>query len=199
MATRAGSGTTLSEPDGVGFDAAGNLYVSNFHNLVSTFPAAAGKAAQTLSGAATGLDGPAGVLVISAPVAATLPNAGISQVSATVPARVIPDGAPTSYSFQYGTTTAYGTSTATINIGTGPGPQNVFATLRRLKPGTTYHYRVVASRFRRQRAGRRPDVHHRATRSRVDADGLRQQRPGSAGHQLERAAEHRRLPRGLAR
>jgi sugar lactone lactonase YvrE len=148
VATIAGAATKLTEPDALGFDGAGNLFVGDFHNLVAVFaPGATGNVApqQLIAGAATALDGVSGLLVVSAPVATTLPAAGLSQSSATLAATVLPHGTPTSYHFEYGTTTSYGSTTATVSAGAGPGPQAAFASISGLSAGTTYHYRVVAT------------------------------------------------------
>ena len=147
-ATIAGAATKLTEPDALGFDSAGNLFVGDFHNLVAVFaPGATGNITpqQVITGAATALDGVSGLLVVSVPAATTLPAAGLSQSSATLAATVLPHGTPTSYHFEYGTTTSYGSATATVNAGARPGPQAAFASISGLSAGTTYHYRVVAT------------------------------------------------------
>jgi sugar lactone lactonase YvrE len=148
VATIAGAATKLTQPDALGFDGAGDLFVGDFHNLVAVFsPGATGNVApqQVLTGAATGLDGVSGLLVASTPVATTLPAAGLSQTSATLAATVVPHGTPTSYHFEYGITAAYGSSTATMNGGAGSGPQTALASIAGLSAGTSYHYRVVAT------------------------------------------------------
>lgn len=60
---------------------------------------------------------------------------------------VNPRAHETTYTFQYGTTTAYGQSAPTppIAIGSGVEDKQVVWTLFGLTPGTTYHYRVVAT------------------------------------------------------
>jgi sugar lactone lactonase YvrE len=148
VATIAGSATKLTEPDAVGIDDAGNLFVGDFHNLVAVFaPGATGKVApqRVITGAATALDGVSGLLVVDAPTATTLPAPGLSQTTAALAATVVPHGTPTSYHFEYGATTAYGSATATVNAGAGPGPRAAFASIAGLSAGTTYHYRVVAT------------------------------------------------------
>jgi sugar lactone lactonase YvrE len=148
VATIGGAVTTLNQPLGLGFDSAGNLYVVDFGNAVAVFaPGATGNVAplRVISGAATGLDGPQGVLVASAAGGTTAPVAGTSETTATLAATVVPHGTPTSYHFQYGTTTAYGSNSASFNAGAGPGPRSVFGTVTGLTPGRTYHYRVVAT------------------------------------------------------
>jgi hypothetical protein len=55
-----------------------------------------------------------------------------------------PNSSPTSYYFEYGTDTSYGSSTTSTNVGAGAGDQSVIATLTGLAAGTTYHFRLVA-------------------------------------------------------
>jgi phosphodiesterase/alkaline phosphatase D-like protein len=72
---------------------------------------------------------------------------GITQTTAILNAQIDPNNQATSYHFQYGTSSAYG-SEAPIpdaTIGSGYGNTNVGQPLTGLKPDTTYHYRVVAS------------------------------------------------------
>jgi hypothetical protein len=78
------------------------------------------------------------------PAVVTGPASGVSSTLATVNGTVNPQGQPTSYHFQYGTTTGYGSLTATMNAGSGTTNVAVLAKLAGLKPGTTYHYRLVA-------------------------------------------------------
>ena len=81
-----------------------------------------------------------------APLATTEGASEISASEATLAAVVDPSGANTSYKFEYGTTTAYG-STFPANpgsVGSEAGPESVSETLNGLSEDTTYHYRVVA-------------------------------------------------------
>jgi DNA-binding beta-propeller fold protein YncE len=69
------------------------------------------------------------------------------QTHATLQAQINPDGRETTYSFEYGETTSYGTSVPlpAQAIGAGQQPVSVPASeLSGLTLGTTYHYRVVA-------------------------------------------------------
>jgi sugar lactone lactonase YvrE len=146
--TLGGAATKLSEPNGLGLDASGQLYVGNFTNLVTVFRrGAAGDVApvRTLAGTATALDGVTALLVVSAPSATTLPTAGLSATTAELAGTISPHGGPTSYYFQYGPTTAYGSTTVPVNAGAGPGPKNVFATITHLTPSTVTHYRIVTT------------------------------------------------------
>jgi hypothetical protein len=66
--------------------------------------------------------------------------------AATLNAQIDPKGAKTSYFFEYGTTKTYGTSTTeTVLEGSLTATDTATATIPRLQPGMTYHYRVVAA------------------------------------------------------
>jgi hypothetical protein len=56
-----------------------------------------------------------------------------------------PHGAATTYHFEYGTDTSYGRSTPETDGGSGDGDELVTESTGRLTPGTTYHFRVVAT------------------------------------------------------
>ena len=82
---------------------------------------------------------------IGAPSATTRAASGITASNATLNASINPDGAATSYYFQYGLTTNYGSLTAINNLSTGNTPVTVSNALSGLPFGTQYHVRVVAS------------------------------------------------------
>ncbi|MGH2926778.1 MAG: diguanylate cyclase, partial [Solirubrobacteraceae bacterium] len=69
----------------------------------------------------------------------------VSPSGATLRGQVTANAQATSYHFDYGTTTAYGAATPAQSAGAGLGAVSVSAALSRLTPGTTYHYRLVAS------------------------------------------------------
>jgi hypothetical protein len=71
-----------------------------------------------------------------------------SPRQAFVTGSVDPNGASTTYHFEYGTTTAYGSSTAPVGPVTGWEPQPVLGTLKGLKGSTYYHFRLVAQNER---------------------------------------------------
>jgi NHL repeat len=56
-------------------------------------------------------------------------------------------GTSTTYHFQYGTSTGYGSSVPVPDgtLGTGPDPQEATDALTGLSPSTTYHFRIVAT------------------------------------------------------
>jgi hypothetical protein len=70
---------------------------------------------------------------------------GVGSSSAVVHATVEPGGVPTSYYFEYGTSTEYGSRTPSESAGASLGTVAVSAPVEGLSPDTTYHFRVVAS------------------------------------------------------
>ena len=54
------------------------------------------------------------------------------------------NGLSTTRWFEYGTTTGYGTKTSSTSAGSGTSANSATASVKNLKPGTTYHYRLVA-------------------------------------------------------
>src|SRR5579864_7897519 len=87
----------------------------------------------------------AAAVAASTPTVTTGPVTAIGPTTATVAGTVNPNGAATTWHVEYGTTTGYGSETPSINIGSGTSAVSVSADLSGLKPGTTYHYRVVAT------------------------------------------------------
>ena len=86
--------------------------------------------------------------LIDSESAEVVPDKKTGQTSATLQAQITPDKRETTYSFQYGETTAYGTSVPATPAGIGASANPVSvpaAEVSGLKIGTTYHYRVVAS------------------------------------------------------
>jgi NHL repeat len=68
-----------------------------------------------------------------------------TATSAQVRGRINPNNLPTSYYVEYGPTTAYGQTTAVASAGSSGSERLVVSTLSGLSPGTTYHYRFVAT------------------------------------------------------
>ena len=79
------------------------------------------------------------------PGATTGPASALTADSATLGGDVEAHGVPTSYWFEYGTTTAYGTTTPAADAGAGTSAVAAAASLAGLSPATTYHYRLVAA------------------------------------------------------
>lgn len=85
---------------------------------------------------------------VYAPIVTTDAASSIGTTTATLNGHVDNQGLQTSYYFQYGTTTSYGSSTASANYGNNGqfnGSSAVSANLTGLATNTTYHYRIVAS------------------------------------------------------
>jgi photosystem II stability/assembly factor-like uncharacterized protein len=80
-----------------------------------------------------------------APAPSTLTlGASVGSTGAQVTGSVNPNGALTTYWFEYGTTTSFGAQTTTTSAGAGSSPVPVEAVLTGLSQATTYHYRLVA-------------------------------------------------------
>src|SRR5581483_1081902 len=89
---------------------------------------------------------PAGAGAAAAPTATTSPvdPTTLTNDGATLSGVVVPNGANTSYWFQWGHTTAYGHFTTFFPAGNAKAPAQVpvDVPLFGLKPTTTYHYRL---------------------------------------------------------
>jgi hypothetical protein len=83
-------------------------------------------------------------LTATAPAAVTAAATSVGATSATLNGSVNPNGVATSWYFEYGTTTGYGSTTSSKNAGSGTSSVAVTASLTNLAGGTTYHYRLVA-------------------------------------------------------
>jgi hypothetical protein len=114
--------------DGLGLDGLGNVWFDEeFANAIGELippPPAAGPTVVTGSPSAVG------------------------TTSATVSGSVNPNGQATTYHFDYGTSTSYGSQAPAPpdpSAGSGSASQAVSASLTGLSPGTTYHHRLVAT------------------------------------------------------
>jgi hypothetical protein len=79
------------------------------------------------------------------PLVSTGSASGLTSNSATLAGTVDPNGHAAGWYFQYGTTSGYGVQTPTRSSSSRTGSRNVTEAIGNLKPGTTYHYRLVAS------------------------------------------------------
>ena len=77
-----------------------------------------------------------------APVVTTQPATGLGATFAMLHGLVNPMDHATTWRFDWGETTAYGSSTAPADAGAGTGAVPVSDEIDGLKPHTTYHYRV---------------------------------------------------------
>lgn len=118
--------------DGLSLDnAAGNLWFDEeFANAIGELPAPA--------------PAPGG----TAPTVVTGSSSAVGTTSAMVAGSVNPNGQATTYHFDYGTSTGYGSQAPAPpdpSAGSGTTSQAVSANLTGLSPATTYHYRLVAT------------------------------------------------------
>lgn len=82
-----------------------------------------------------------------APIATTEAASALTEAGATLKGQVNPHGYATTYQFEYGETTSYGTKVPLTAESVGSGKVNVAVSnaISGLKKGTTYHYRVSAT------------------------------------------------------
>jgi hypothetical protein len=99
--------------------------------------------ATSSAGTSTGSDGI--FTTPSAPGVVTGAATSVAGTSATLNGTVDPNGEPTTYSFQYGTTAAYGSSTAQASIAAGTSVISVSAPVSGLAASQTYHFRLIAT------------------------------------------------------
>jgi hypothetical protein len=108
------------------------------------------------AGAAPALDGSVPVLGgatvrttsdARAPRAATITATAVTNGNATLLGTVDPNGSATSYRFEWGETTAYGDSVPAVDapVASDHAVHDVVQRLGGLAPGTTYHFRLVAT------------------------------------------------------
>jgi hypothetical protein len=110
---------------------------------------------QYLCYAKAGYDGPTGEgtpdgslqLAGGPPAVATRAASAVSTSAATLNGTIDPNDLETSYHFEYGTGTSYGTSVPLPSAvgGSGKLPEEVGQAITGLKPDTTYHYRLTAT------------------------------------------------------
>jgi hypothetical protein len=69
----------------------------------------------------------------------------VAATTAVLRAYVDPNGRPTTYVFEYGTTTSYGSQTTQASAGASDDWKLVTMAATGLEPSTTYHFRAVAT------------------------------------------------------
>jgi len=163
-------GTSASSPLIAGTMALANAYTRSFPGAEALYLEAAqsgtgalddvtsgsnGSCGSYLCEAGPGYDGPTGlgsplgapVVLSSSPTAVTGTTSSLAHTTGTVNATVNPNGGEVSECrFEYGTTSAYGSSAACASSpGSGGSPVAVSASLTGLSANTTYHFRISAS------------------------------------------------------
>jgi phosphodiesterase/alkaline phosphatase D-like protein len=81
----------------------------------------------------------------AAPAVVTGAATSVTPTSATLNGSVDPNGRATTWFFEYGTSTSYGTRTAAKDAGSGGSAVAVSAPVANLAGGRVYHYRLVAT------------------------------------------------------
>ena len=79
------------------------------------------------------------------PTVSTDPATDITETSATLNGTIDPGGVQSSYRYEYGLDTNYGTTTDPVDAGSGTGSNSAPQGVVGLDPNTTYHYRIVGS------------------------------------------------------
>ena len=91
------------------------------------------------------VDQPPLSLQTTGPVIAASWAQAITRTEASLRAQINPEGLATTYHFEYGKTTAYGSKTEELNVGSDSSLHPVSRFLTGLSPDTTYHYRLVVT------------------------------------------------------
>lgn len=78
------------------------------------------------------------------PGAQTGAASSVGRYAVTLTGVVSPQNASTTWTFEYGLTTAYGLQTAAQMVSSGTAPVSVSKAIAGLEPGTVFHYRLVA-------------------------------------------------------
>lgn len=83
----------------------------------------------------------------------TAPASDVSAATATLNGVVTPGGTDAKYTFEYGTTPAYGSSTTVTDAGASDTAELVQAALTGLSPSTTYYFRLDTTATYTDRSG----------------------------------------------
>ena len=158
--TLSGSGSVTSSPAGINCP---NVCTANFAQNTQVTLSAAPSAGWSFVGWGGACGGTGACLVTvngaqsvfanfaqsvgsSAPTVVTGASTSVTTNSATLTGTVNPNGAATSYWFEYGTSSVALTSTTgTFSIGSGTSTLSVSAFAGSLTPNTTYFFRIVGS------------------------------------------------------
>lgn len=102
-------------------------------------------AAPASSGSSGPSAGPVTPAVGSVPSVVTDAATSISTTTAMLNATINPNGSPTTYYFQYGTTASYGVETPIVSVASTTNSAQVSMEITGLSPNTTYLFQVVAT------------------------------------------------------
>jgi membrane fusion protein, macrolide-specific efflux system len=145
------SSSTATVDDGSG---SGSVVVSaTLHGLKANTTYEVRLVATNAAGTSDGVEQTFTTTAAAAPTVVTNSATGALTSSVTLSGSVNPNGADTKYWFQYGTTPAYGSTTAVVDAGSGTAASQVSATLTKLKPNTAHLFRLVAQNTFGKRTG----------------------------------------------
>ncbi|MGB8354598.1 MAG: IPTL-CTERM sorting domain-containing protein [Chthoniobacteraceae bacterium] len=130
---------TISGETDIGADP--NQLVSITDNVAAT--SLPGGESFTVLEQAGGLDVLRGVALAQAAPVNSQAASNVSVSGATLSGSLNPNGTDTMVYFEYGTSTGYGTTTATQDLGSGSSPVGFNLNLTGLQSNTTYDYRLV--------------------------------------------------------
>jgi hypothetical protein len=136
------------------------------------------------------------IRTIHSPPTTTLSADHYNLTAAILRGSVDPEGLPTGYHFEYGTTTAYGSKTPGLSAREGDQSLPVSQAVSDLQPGTTYHFRLVAQNVTGTRVG---EDRHFTTLAAPMGLGLRPilaDGPAVAGASAKGCAKGRHLRKG---
>ena len=122
--------TGFNNPAGIAFDGNGNLYVA--------------EAGSVADPATTKVD----IFRHQAPAAPVIKSQSVTSVhsnSVELGGQIVAAGSSTSYHIEYGPDASYGTSLPTVELGSHATPYDPRTVIEGLTPGTTYHFRLVAT------------------------------------------------------
>jgi hypothetical protein len=88
-----------------------------------------------------------------APTVSTSAASSIAPTTAKLNGTVNPNGLSTTWYFEYGTSTSYGTRTSAKSAGSGASALKESVSISKLRPATVYHYRLVAGNSAGTNAG----------------------------------------------
>ncbi len=145
-----GSGSVVTDPTGSSFPAGTKVTLTAAPDANSTFGGWSGACSGSTTTCQVAMNSNVSVTatfsaVLNPPMVATGSATLIPSSSAQLNGTVNPKGLSTTYVFQWGRTTSYGSTTAVTPAGSGTSDVASSANITRLRSNTVYHYRLKAT------------------------------------------------------